>query len=380
MARVQATQNLDAGPLPQALAGLYRDYGGFPLVALIWLALFGLAALFIFRQERRLSRLSAALLAWVLLAPLLLYLANPVLGFFSPRYGWWILPGIALWTGWGLSLLPAAFDRILYPLLAILCFVPLPTSGQYQIWQNLSPLNENFAWLRDQMTWGDVLLNDPYNDCGSFMEWDYYRRVYFPAGLRFVDAPGDERRVWVLNAGDQPESVQKALAANYVPGRFVGPPSCTFRLYESPPDREGIRFANGMRFHGADLMEGENPALSTVARHEQEATRLRLWWSVDEPVALDYSVNSYLSWQGSIQDSIDGPPTPYYPPDAPAETSRWVPGQLYLEARSLNTTIYSGTYLVEMVVYFWQDRTPVAVPGADADGQLRIQQILVKAF
>ena len=377
--RVEATQTLTPPPLPQALLRLFQDYTGYSFV--LWVVLFVVATVLIVLFVRRHRVYPVAFFVWAVGMPLAMYVLNPVLGFFSPRYAWWIMPGIALWVGWGLAALPRSGTAAAVLMLTGMLFYPLPQVGQYQIWQNLSPLNENFAWLRDHMQWGDVILYDPGNRCGATEEWDYYRRTYFPNGLQFVDAPGDFRRVWVLNHSRQPETLQTILDTRYIPGRFVGPPGCVFRLYEAPPDIEGVLFENGMRFHGFDLMEGEQPVLNPVARHEAESVRLRLWWSAERQLDLDYSVSTYLKRESQIIDQVDGPPNAYFPPDAPAETSRWTPGQLYVEERELHLPYpSSGSYALFMAVYFWDDPLPVAAPGVNDDGHLRLWSVPVRSY
>ena len=190
--RVTATQTLKPLPLPQALAHLFWLYGGFAVS--VWAILFLLSALLIIIRERQIKASTAAILVWVLAVPVALYLLNPLLGFFSARYAWWIMPGIALGIGWGLAYLPRPALLGAGLLIAALGFVTLPNESEYQIWQNLSPLGTNFVWLRENMQGGDVILDNANNTCGAPEEWDYYLRSYFPQGLRFVVSPDGQRR------------------------------------------------------------------------------------------------------------------------------------------------------------------------------------------
>jgi hypothetical protein len=377
--RVAATQTLELPPLPQALGKMFWEYGGFTFAA--WVVLFVLATLMIVWHERRLNARTGAWLVWIFVMPLLMYILNPVLGFFSPRYAWWIMPGIVLWIGWGLAYLPRVGLYAVVVVFVAMLFYPLPRSGQYQIWGNLSPLGENFTWLQDNMQWGDVILENAENTCGAVEEWDYYLGLYFPNGLQFVRDLNAQRRVWVLNPGEQPEELQAMLQQQYIRGRFVGPPGCLFRLYEAPPDREGVLFENGMRFHGVDVMSGRNPDSSPLVRREAERVRLRLWWSVDDPPLLDYSIKTYLAKQDVIHDQIDGPPEVIYPEDAPVETSRWIPGRYYVEERELHLPYPSaGTYHINLVVYFWEDPVPIPVQGGNSDDHLLLTRVRVMSY
>lgn len=373
--RVEATATLDPGPLADALLQLFKDYAGLSFV--LWVLLFVVATGLIVYHERRVHGWTAALVIWAVVMPLVMYLTNPVLGFFSPRYAWWVMPGIALWAGWGLAYLPRAGVMVAGFVLVGMLFYPLRDDGQYQIWDRLSPLGENFEWLRDHIQWGDVILNNPANDCGRSEEWDYYLRTYFPQGLHFVDDPGAYRRVWALN----PNKLDEDVLVNRVPGRFVGPPGCLMRLYEAPPDAAGVVFENGMRFHGVDIMRDGKLHSGPAVYHEGETVRLRLWWSADEVLPLDYSVGTYLAKGTTILDQVDGPPAAYYPADAPPETSRWLPGQLYVEERALNLPFPAyGNYTLNLVVYFWADGVPVAAPGVNENGHLLLGRVAVKGY
>jgi hypothetical protein len=187
--------------------------------------------------------------------------------------------------------------------------------------------------------------------------------------------------LWVLNPGDQPAAIKQTLAEQYIPGRFVGPPGCLFGLYEAPPDPVGILYENGLRFHGADIMDGANPFSGPLVRHEGEAVRLRLWWSVDEAVPLDYSIKTFLGRGETIIDAVDGPPALIYPSDAPTATSQWQAGQFYVEERNL-TLPYpaSGSYAIRLVVYFWEDPVPVLAPRLDDNGHLTLGRVTVKSY
>src|SRR5690606_16273095 len=176
--RVQATQTLVLPPLLQALARLFEDYAGFTFP--IWVVLSLVVAVLIIRRESRQWALLAALLVWVIGMPVLLYILNPLLGFFSTRYAWWIMPGIAMLMAWGLADLSRPGAVVAGLVLAGMLFFPLPAGSPYQIWDRLSPLGDNFHWLRDHIQWGDVILENRRNTCGALEEWDYYLRAYFP--------------------------------------------------------------------------------------------------------------------------------------------------------------------------------------------------------
>jgi hypothetical protein len=379
--RTAATTQLATPALPEALYNLFWQWTGYPFI--VWVILFvaGVAVLVVSRQIAR--PVTMALLLWVLASPILLYVLNPLLGFFSARYAWWIMPGIALLVGIGLSRLPRMAGLVAGIALTGM-MLSAPPLNQYNIFENLSELGINFTWLQKRLLPSDVLLADPSNRCGRPEEWDYYTRTYFPNGLTFVDNPVDYRRVWyVFFDGQQDRQLQATVSAGRMTGEFIGPPGCQFRLYEAPPDAEGILFENGMRFHGADVIENGLPWSGPLVRHEGEPVRLRLWWSADRPVNLDFSVGVYLlSHSGTPVASADSAPQVIYPFDAPGETSQWTPDTLYVEEREVSLPFPTPrtSYTISLAVYFWQDGKRIAAPGVDESGLLRLRRVTVMSY
>jgi len=382
-ARVKATSALTPLPLFPALGDLFTRYAGHTVI--VWVLLLIVATIFlVYRRSWRDSRL-LALALWVIVIPILLYFLNPVLGFFSARYAWWVMVGIALWTAWGLSYLPRMGIIGAALLLAGMTFYPLPTTGEYNIWDNRSPLAENFDWLRGQLQGGDVILVDSANNCGSEEEWDYYLRAYFPNGLQFITQPENFRRVWyILFDGRQEVSTQQKFDTNYIAGAFVGPPRCLFRLYEAPPDTNGIAFENGMRFHGAEVVVNGLPWTGPLVRHEGETIKLRLWWSGDQRIERDYSVGVYLLREGGTQilAQVDSAPQVIYPQSAPRETSQWSLENYYVEEREfiLPYPLRDGYYELDLAIYYWEDQVRIAAPGVNSDGLLRLMPLKIKSY
>jgi hypothetical protein len=236
--------------------------------------------------------------------------------------------------------------------------------------QFYEPFDDNMKWLSQNIHDGDVILIDPHcvDTCEIYddMKWDYYTSLFFPnGGLTFVDQPGNHRRIWyITNELDTDPSMKAAVEVNRLAREFVGPTEFFWRLYEGPPDVEGILFANGMRFHGADVIERDGPGYETgplIVRREGETIKVRLWWSVDEQIPLDYSIGTYVLSPDGIVAELDGSPQvidPIYPHTnkIPAATSQWQPNQYYVQEREilLPYPLKSGRYPIEMAVYDWQ--------------------------
>mgnify|MGYP000400860976 CR=1 FL=1 len=379
--RTVATRTLILPPLAEALRNMYRDYAGYDTIFLLWGVLF-IAGLILVIYRRKLDKQAIAWLLWAVGAPLLMFISHPLLGFFSVRYAWWIMLGIATWVVWGLANLPRAGIVAVGMLLSGMMFVPIPLKD-YAPLSSLSSLEANFIWLKDHMVMGDVLVTDPAMGCGAAEEWDYFIRTYFPSPLTFSQNPAGYRRVWYVTGNTPPEEAKrKAVMDGRIPGRFVGPPECLFRLYEAPPDEQGILFENGMRFHGMEVMEGDQPWTGPLVRREGESIRLRLWWSVDRIVDLDYSVGTYLLKDNLLFGEFNSPPQITYPENTPPETSRWQPGQYYIEQRELTLQYPTPrtNLRIAMAVYFWQDGKRVRAEGMDTDLLLTLRNLRIMSY
>lgn len=192
---------------------------------------------------------------------------------------------------------------------------------------------------------------DPRCQCSDTESWDYFMHLYFPNGLPFVTDPVGHPRIWyVERSWDKDEKLEQSVANGRIAGVFFGPPTLLFRLYEGPPDPKGILFENGMRFHGATVDGVASP--DGVAFHAGETVRLKLWWSVDQPIKLDYSLGVYLLIDGAVGAEVNGPPQVA---DGPKETSRWLPGRYYVDERALTlpARMYGQAYPLYMTVYQW---------------------------
>jgi len=99
---------------------------------------------------------------------------------------------------------------------------------------------------------------------------------------------------------------------------------------------------------------------------EGETVRLRLWWSVDRPVTLDYSVGLYMMDSSGQVAQSDGPPQPV---GGPQETSRWLAGRYYLDEREITLPYPAqvGSYAINLALYQWWDGKRIAAPGMNSD-------------
>lgn len=370
-------------PLPGAAVEFFNY---FTSATPIWHGLIIIAvAVMIYHSTKKSWRLGGSKsaffwLLWIILVPVILYALEAQLGFYNiKRYGWWYGFGIAVFIGLGLVYLPRIGRIISITVLLIVLFIPFTMQPYGYI---VTPLGENLRWLSEHWASGDGLLIDPDISCNFPEEWDYYSRVYFPNGLNIVQSPDGVRRLWYANSrNDASRAVEAELLTTHAVGRFVGPPGCLIRLYEAPPNAEGILYENGLRFHGFDIVEADRPRLDFVPLHEGETIRVRLWWSVDEALPLDYSVSLMLQ-RGDVLAQNDSPPQVIYPEGAPVETSRWTPGQIYIEERTimLPYPITPGRVGLMMAVYWFGDNVRLKAPGVTEAGLLELKRFPVVAW
>lgn len=324
------------------------------------------------------SRILAAFVIWGFGLPLLVWAVREYVDLFSSQYAWWIVYGVVFALGGALATLPRIVGVALGGVLVLGLFVPLPTREAFAF--NL-PFEANLRLLQEEWRTGDVLLIDPNCVCGSPVEWQYFQSVYFPNGLDIVETIGDQQRIWYMHSVSSADAaLRDQLVATRAGRKFFGPPGFFFRVYERPPDPEGIAFANGMRFHGATLTDAQGRPLPQPPLYlESQTLTVQLWWSADRPIERDYSVGVHLRNETALLDQSDGSPPLIFPDGAPSGTSYWEPGRLYIAQRQLTVPAeelaFPDVYTLYLTVYHWQEQQPIAAPGLDDDGFLPLLEI-----
>lgn len=368
--------------IPQApfhvqLGTLYMDFAGQEWA--LWVSFFLIASALILARWR-FQRRTVVLLLWML-SPAAIFWVALYLEAFHPRHLAWVMAGIAVWIGWGLSLLPRPALIAVGAVMSIGMFGYIPIRERYEA-DTRPPLVTTFNALQPHVRTGDVILLDPKcQGCAdvSAEEWDYFARAYFPGGLTFVTQAQNYPRIWYVAAqGKEDSSTFAELERSRALGMTLGESNLLFRLYEAPPDPVGVVFANGLHFNGIEAL---NDADLSLAWHEGETVRVRIWWSVVQPLTDDYSEGLYLLSQsdGHLMAQFDGPPQLL---DGPKETSRWLPGRFYLEERQLQLPypLATGDQQLWLSVYQWQDGQRIAAPGLNPDKLLPLKKIFVRAW
>ena len=101
-------------------------------------------------------------------------------------------------------------------------------------------------------------------------------------------------------------------------------------------------------------------------------------------MAQDYSVGTFLiGGGGSVLRELHGPPRLVYPERAAQETSRWLPGQVYIEERELEipAPLLRQFTQLRQTLYFWEAAAHRFVaPGVDELGMLTLFTIQIDSW
>ena len=386
--RVESTSKIILPPIHEAIASWYMHSFGQGTWLIFAMVVIGIGVLF---WQRKVSRIQALFLFWGVISLPTLYLLNSFLAFFGSKYASWIFIGIAGFIAVTVARLPRSVRRIVTGAASLFFLLPVPLPVYFQpadTFELAHHLSLNFSWLSEEIQAGDRIVLAEDQECTTYSYlWNHPLFLNIPQGLNITDSTASHRRIWFVTADGSPNSPHwETLRRDYVERHFVGPPGCLFRLYEGPPDREGVLFANGLRFHGAQfLQEGEPlPPGFSPQLHEGEAFQVRFWWMVDEPLSRDYSVGAFLfDEEGRVVDEVHGPPDPTHPGDAPRETSRWQGGEIYYEDREFETPYPLARQELELrlAVYYWEEPAQrFAASGTDAFGMLSVMKIAIDSW
>ncbi len=362
--------------LGQSLLADYQAYTGDLFV--VWGVLFVVAAVLLIL--RRLDRRALVLAVWILF-PLVASLSIFAIPGDPMRQVAWSMIGVAMWIGFGLTMLEGRLRVFtgagVSILFAILMFSPIRFE-RYHLSPS-PPMVSLFEWFSTNLRPGDVVVIDPNWTQAPPEAWDYFTRAYFPAGLRFATNPGDNRRVWYIATENMRDPVvAAAVGRNRVAGAFFARADFVSRLYESPPDVPGILFANGLRYHGADVVDSHLIGDAPLVKRAGEMISLRLWWSVDDGLPEDYNMSLVIVDMASSQivAANDSPSVT----DAPTGTSFWLPGRYFLDERQLQVpdSARRGMYMIALAVSEPGQTVPIPAPGVNDQFLLPIRQFALK--
>jgi hypothetical protein len=333
-----------------------------------------------FRAPRTAIRLPLFIVLWGVL-PIAIGYPAWLIGFLETRHLSYFLVGVAVWIAIGLTVLPGVVRTVsLFGLAALMLTTPVFYRYGKPLYE--PPYMLVLPYMAQHWRSGDVLVIDSggglmqTNNMSRHYQWDYLTRIFFPNGLRVVDDPTGYRRVWYLKIdGAQDPQMEAAVMAGRTADVFFGPWNFLVRLYIAPPDAEGVPFENGMRFHGAEIVDVPIDGLEPSFR-EGETVTVQLWWAVDRTPPLDYSLSTFVELaNGERRGTTDSPPLTV---DNQPQTSLWQPDRFYIEQRQivLPTSMDKGEYDLRFVLYHYSDpAAPIPVSGEEPEASYRFATI-----
>lgn len=379
-------------PLPQALYERYIDYFGTQW--LIWFVIMGIAIVLILINRKTKKSTLIFFLIWAIGGLLLLYITHSRTNFFQfARYGWWIAPAFAFLIAYAISVLPRRIQWLCGIGLMLLLFVPQNITDYKE---PIPDFESSFEWLSQYYAAGDTVIVDPNCQCNRPEVWDYYERIYLPGGLNIVDEVLDyDRRIWYFRTIDHEDPATfSAIQDTREAGIFAGHPGFFLQLYIGAPDSHGILFENGLRFHGYEVLDNDSlqPQNAMINMPEGENLILRLWWSIDELPAQDYSVSIQIwnaTWGMYAQDDrtphpIFLQPNLYDYGDPPGTMSSWEINTLYVEERAIflpyEPRLRRTNFTVFMTVYQSWDGVTISADGTNENDLLPLFDFTVVAW
>jgi hypothetical protein len=348
------------------------------MAALVGLAAVGLARWWRARPGPDTARLMVLLIAWSVVVPLAMHLLRHQFHLTSSRYLAYGIPGLLLALGVGLGALSPIARWLAAVAMLAYAVVPLPFDLYRPPYSDEKPTREAVRAMGERYQPGDAVLVDPACRCGRSVEWTYWESLYYPGGrmVRVADPGRAGRRLWYV--ADE-RTIDPVLAGAVARGRIETATFGAFymrgRLYEGPPDRRGVRVGAALRFHGHDLA-------TTGPFRPGDRLEVRLWWSVDAAPADHLFEVSVLAPGGLPVATAAGSPEGSF---APPRTSRWEPGRLYVDQRSvvLPLRLRAGVYPVRLVTLRGEGRTvvpPEETPGSPPREAIALGEVEVFTY
>lgn len=302
-------------------------------------------------------------LVWGVGVPAAAMVVNLAVAVYTPRYVVYLVVGLAAAAGAALAALP---KRIRLPALAVvigLTFWSLPQYIPVRI-----PLRDLYRQISAAAGPDDVLffdtggLEDPFvfKQAQRYLAPDVWARH-----TRDMEQAQAARRVWYITDEEWRTEITRARFAQIeqthplrqIIGRCDRQWCYLLQLLEAPPNAEAAIFGDALGFRGVDV-----DAVSA------QAASVRLWWTADDRIPLDYSIGLHLlDSAGMIVAQSDGPIIDWYSRQ-PVQTSHMEPGKIYIDARTLllPDDLPAGDYQLALTVYQSWDQVRLTLPdGTD---------------
>jgi 4-amino-4-deoxy-L-arabinose transferase-like glycosyltransferase len=312
-------------------------------------------------------------LIWGLGAPALSFAINTVFAIYTPRYVVYLIIGLALALGAALAAVQVRLRWLALAAVAAVSLWTLPTQLPNRI-----PYRDLYQRVSAVAKPGDVIFFDEDDAETRFLKWQmdhYLGRDLRQNRVETVEEASHQRRVWFATneAWHYNPDVQKRFAElqqthplQTVIGECSSAWCYLIQLLEATPLSTPLIFGGNLSFWGADV--------DSVTRETIEA---RLWWKVDQPPELDYSIGLHLlDGSGALVAQVDRPiRDPYLNQDI--QTSQLEPQRIYIDARTLELSpgLPIGNYQLVLVIYQSWDSVRLLLP--DGSDKLVLEEITI---
>ncbi len=337
--------------------------GGLALVGLFVLARPPMQARLALRL--RPAKPAVFLILWIGLMTVITILVNERRQFLTVRNFVIIVPPLLVLAGRGLSILPRATRWFMITLVVVVSLTTVDARRYYPDWRSVVA-NITRYHLANEPVLIDVWVGDfparyyidrqmgPDVPRVSLREWrDRYKDQFLPALLGELQTLDS---FWLIswndnNLGEYGHLIERAgfqRTAN-LSIDHLGTPNISSRydrLTDAPLAHFGDLFT---------LRKANAPLQATPG----DSFTIGLWWSAEQPVALDYSVSVFvLNDAGVMVAQHDSSPL-----EGRAPTSRWQPGQVIFDAHTLTLSaqLPPGDYTLAVRVYWYGDGQPLPV-------------------
>ncbi len=311
------------------------------------------------------------LAVWIGFTVVATFIINFWYDFLSPRRIMLVTPALVILTARGLANFKTATRLFL---VAVIVIYGLATVDDYY---PKAPWNKVAANLARYADPADLVLMEIYRD-------DFTMDYYIDTMLA-TETPRKSLRMWREDrAADYPDQLISEIdryntvwLVHWSPDLsafgflqqtghvqtaemsvdHIGNSLDVYRFDRVPPESEAVgAFANGMTLRMDDV--------------DSTDARVDLWWSVDQPVGVDYTTSVFLfDGGGQLVAQNDG-----FPFNGERPTTTWSGGEVVYDPHPLDlSALPSGDYSVNVQVYTWQDQ--VKQPTLSGDQWLTIGEI-----
>ncbi|MFQ3566469.1 MAG: glycosyltransferase family 39 protein [Aggregatilineales bacterium] len=303
---------------------------------------------------------------WGIGVPALALAVNLFAAVYAPRYIAYLTGGLALLLAVGLLSSWSRWRAFAFGVFFIVSLWGLPDQLPER-----APLRDIFRALSAAAAPGDVVYFQRGGEEDDLVNWNAAAYLWPEAIIQRggpAEAVAGARRVWFITGELLTEPVQQiflALERTHPVQQVIG--DCkrewcyVAQLMEAPPLADPIRFidvqtGDALLFLGAD-----------IDAIEDERLRLRLWWTVETPAALDYSFAVHVvDEDGTLIAQADGPLVHYGVEIVP--TSQIAPHQIIIDHRAVELprqTAAKEAALALIVYRSWDGQRLLLESGAD---------------